>query len=412
MRRRGAEVWWLRYHAGHVAVTEKPVPSPRPKPPAFVNVLLLVVVVAILLVFTEVFLRYQPFVALYYPEEGLDPDTRLSMLYHHKWRGLSDPQRATVGACDSPTARHVKLLFLGDSWMQPTDGIPRGFAESLVATSAVPRACYEITNGGTRSYAPSLMLVKGRKLIAEDRPDFMVVYVDETDVMDETVRYARTTLRGTNGEIERVVPGIADLLQAYERPILVQQRWYTLRLLEQLYYDQVLMPRVMNVLYGSPDPIEYPRIMAMQLSKDPDKDFAAELAYFRGIVREMLKTFVDRVGAERVLVVRHPHYLHLSINGAPPRYNEAMTKILAEETAPLGITYYDAELHLGEIYDGDPTHYMQWPSDPYSHLTDEGFRVFGRGLGRAAEAQLSRVVANAEDPRAPAPAAAGAAAAR
>ena len=398
--------------ARHFVVTEKPSEAPAPKPSAWASVVLLIVVVAMLFGFTEAFLRYQPFVTLDYPKETLDPDARLSMLYHHVSQDVSDPQRAAVGACDSPSARRVKLLFLGDSWMQPTDGIPKGFAESLVMTSAVPNACYEITNGGTRSYAPSLILVKGRKLIAEDRPDFMVVYVDETDVMDETVRYARTTLRGPNGELERVVPGLADLVQAYERPLLVQQRSYTLRLIEQLYYEKVLMPRVFTILYGSPDPVEYSRIMAMQLSKDPDKEFRAELDYFRARVREMLTTFVDRVGADRILVVRHPHYLHLSINGAPPRYNDAMTKILAEETAPLGVTYYDAELHLGEIYDGDPAHYMRWPADPYSHLTDEGFHVFGLALGKAAQAQVSRVVAQGQESKALTPADAGAAATR
>ena len=393
-------------------MTEKPSGAAAPKPPAWASGVLLIVVVAVLFGFTEAFLRYQPFVTLAYPKETLNPDARFSMLYHHVSQGVGDPQRAAVGTCDSPSARHVKLLFLGDSWMQPTDGIPQGFAESLAAMSAVPNACYEITNGGTRSYAPSLILVKGRKLIAEDRPDFMVVYVDETDVMDETVRYARTTLRGPNGELERVVPGIADLVQAYERPVLVQQRSYTLRLIEQLYYEKVLMPRVLTVLYGSPDPVEYSRIMAMQLSKAPDKEFRAELDYFRAVVREMLTTFVDRVGADRVLVVRHPHYLHLSINGAPPRYNNAMTKILAEETAPLGVTYFDAELHLGEIYDGDPARYMRWPADPYSHLTDEGFRLFGLALGKAAQAQVSTVVAKGGGPRTPAPADAGAAGAR
>ena len=385
------------------SVMKTPEENSPAKSSVWANVVLLAIVVAILLVSTEVFFRYQPFVMLDYPKNTLDPDARLSMLYHHKTQGLGDPQLASVGACESPSSRRIKVLFLGDSWMEPIDGIPRGFAESLVEGHTLPNACFEIINGGTRSYSPSLILVKGRKLIAENEPDFIVVHIDETDVMDETVRYSRTTLRGPNGEMERVVPGVADLVQAYERPVLVQQRWHTLRLIEQLYYENVLMPRIVKAIYGTPVPVaDYSRIMAMQLSTSPQKEFRGELDYFRARFREMLGMFVDRVGAQRVLISRHPHYLHLSINGARPRYNDAMTHILAEETERLGVTYYDAALHLTEIYGDDPAHYMRWPADPYSHLTDEGFHLFGRALGKSALDQVTSVVASRQGGAAPA----------
>jgi len=99
----------------------------------------------------------------------------------------------------------------------------------------------------------------------------------------------------------------------------------------------------------------------------------------------------------------------LSIGGERPRYNESLSKILREETSALHVMYYDAGAHLAEIYGGNATRYMRWPADPFSHLTDEGSRLFGRELGKVARERIAADVAAtgqapAEDAGSPAPA--------
>ena len=340
----------------------------------------------------EVALRVQPFVPLDYRMPTRPPEARLSQHYHHERQEIADSPFAKFGECDVASTQHLKLLFLGDSWMQSTAGIPTGFANALVEQTAVD-ACYDVINGGTVSFSPSLMLVKGRKLISEHHPAFVVVYVDETDLMDESVRYMRTTLRGADGTIERVVPNVVDLVSVYERPVLAQQPSYILRLLELTYYEKVLMPRLTTAVFGSDEPIgSYERIMGPRLS-DAGKSLGPEIAYFRASLREMLTTFVQLVGPDRILIARHPHFLHLADGGRTPRYDNSLSELLAVETAAAGVLYYDAGQNLPTIYGGeDPAAYMTWPTDPFSHLTTAGYEKFGRALARYAAPRIDELL--------------------
>jgi hypothetical protein len=280
--------------------------------------------------------------------------------------------------------------------MQSTAGIPTGFATAMVEQSSVD-TCYEVINGGAVSYSPSVMLVRGRELIAEYQPDFVVVYVDETDLMDESVRYKMTTLRGPDGSIERVVPNVVDLMTIYERPVLVQQPSYILRLLEQIYYQKVLTPRLTAAVYGNDEPhASYERIMGPRLLGDAHGDLSGELAYFKASFREMLATFARLVGRDRILIARHPHFLHLVDAGRTPRYDDSLSKLLAEETAAAQVLYYDAGKNLKAIYGGDAAAYMNWPADPFSHLTAAGYGKFGRALGQYAAPRINAPLSTAD----------------
>lgn len=89
----------------------------------------------------------------------------------------------------------LTVLFLGDSWMEDLNGIPMGFAESVSNPAGAHPACVRIVNAGVSSFSPSLMLLKGRSLLAQYQPALIVVQIDATDIMDESLRYAGTLLR-------------------------------------------------------------------------------------------------------------------------------------------------------------------------------------------------------------------------
>jgi len=261
--------------------------------------------------------------------------------------------------------------------MESMDGIPKGFADEFIKRNQKFR-CLRAVNGAVLSYAPSLYLLKGELLLAREDFDLIVVNIDETDLMDESLRYKKTTLRDADGQISRVIPNVADLATLYERPILQNQRIYLLRLIEAIYYDRVLLPRFRHEFFGSSTPIgDYTQIMSPQASADPMRTHAAEIEYFRSVLREMLTRFANHVGPSRVLLVHHPHYLHLEIAPPDKRYNQILASILREEANSSGVQYYSGLAEVDELPADEASILFLWPEDPFSHLTTEGYQRYG-----------------------------------
>jgi hypothetical protein len=340
---------------------------------------------ALTLALLEGALRLQSVVPLTYPPDTLKPERRLSFEHHHDMLHVPPVQMAEVGSGCGSAGPSLKILFLGDSWMESTAGIPTGVAEQLIEGG--PKSlCVRIINAGTTSFAPSLMLVKGEPLIREHAPDLVVVNIDETDLMDESLRYRATTLRDASGRIERVVPNAVDMAAIYQRSVLVQQPIFTLRLLEQVYYEQVLLPRLRRQVLGFPEQVgSYDRIMSVSLSKDPLASHAGEIAYFRGVVSELVERFAAKLPPNRLLLSHHPHRLHLHQGNEPPRYNRVVADVLAEVAAaarPTPVALYEATGDLQALYGVDPTSLWE-PNDPFSHLTQDGYRRYGRFIGKA-----------------------------
>ncbi len=79
------------------------------------------------------------------------------------------------------------VLFQGDSWMQGINDHPE--ANSYLKSRF--NNDYNLINAGTMSYSPSLMSVQ-YDLLKNNfniKPDYMIVYIDQTDVGDEVCRY-------------------------------------------------------------------------------------------------------------------------------------------------------------------------------------------------------------------------------
>jgi hypothetical protein len=342
----------------------------------------------------EVFLHLQPFVSLKYAENTVNPEPRISFEHHHNAYHIPQVQNATLGpGCDNQGKR-LKLLFLGDSWMELTDGIPRGAAESLLEQGPKD-LCVQIINAGTTSFSPSLMLVKGENLIREHSPDFVIANIDETDLMDEYLRYRKTTLRDRAGRIERVVPNVVDLAYLYERSALNQQPVYTLRLIEQIYYDKVLLPRLRREFFGVEMDIgSYELIMSPQLSHNPRTSHAKEIEYFKQVLREMIDRLTAKLPPNGLLLTHHPHLLHLPQGDKPARYNTIVSDVVLEETqtarAPT-VNFYDAQRDLRELYGDNPESFFT-PGDPFSHLTPDGYRRYGRFIGRTLQPLVARAL--------------------
>jgi hypothetical protein len=151
------------------------------------------------------------------------------------------------------------------------------------------------------------MLLKGEYLARQYGADFIIANIDETDLMDEVLRYGPLKLRNENGDLERVVPSVVDLFQLYGWAILQDQPSYLLRLAEKVYLERVIMPRLRRAYYGRALPPTYSQLFAPQLSSDPWSTHAKEIEQLRHAVREMLKRLSAVVGLSYLLITHHPH---------------------------------------------------------------------------------------------------------
>ena len=354
--------------------------------------LLAVAATLLVLALCEVAVRMWPPTNLTF--ENYDPAGRFSYLYHHKPKGMEDVRPLVLHeeACQQGS-QPLSILLLGDSWMQDSEGIPRGLADYL-ESALDPCHCIRLENAGGASYSPSLLLLKGEQEIRRQAPDLVIVNVDETDLMDESIRYRASTLRDADGRIERVVPDFLAQLWPYGHYALREQPSHLLRWIERVYFRKVFFPRMAKLHAGRGGEPSYDELLAPQRSADPRRTHGEEIAYFESVVGEMLERLAAAMGGpERVGLTRHPHYLHLVAASDPARYNTVVSEVLRQQSVSRGITYYDAQSEIPEIYEREFARYFQWPDDPFSHLTREGSRRYGRFIGRAFAAPILRAAA-------------------
>jgi hypothetical protein len=307
------------------------------------------------------------------------PDSQ-SDLTHHKVAGHPDNYAAktTVPANCAPTSATVRVLFLGDSWVEE-GGITEGLA-NYARPHLSANACLELYNAGVASFAPSPMLIKGELLIRSLHPDLVVANIDETDVMDETLRYKDHLLRDESGRITRISPERLDSLFREGLLQIEQHHTYIGRLFAKVYHTRVFMLQLQRLTT-----ITYESLMGPALSSNPRVTHAAELSYFEHILDEFLERMAaDIGGANRILITHHPHYLGMNELGVAKKYNNILSAILAEHCTRHQVPFYEAQSDSRELYGSQFERYFLWPSDKFSHLTHEGYLRYGYLIGRRA----------------------------
>ena len=340
--------------------------------------------------------RLGPFVELADLRADLDESLVASAITHHR-RGRSQDEvtTSTIPAGCVSADRTVRILFLGDSWMYE-GGIVEGFgrhASPLVG----PGVCLELLNGGVPSFAPSLMLVEGLRLIDRHHPDLVVANIDESDLMDETVRYKPYVIRDARGAIERVsAPAMALRLAALQETgmtAIESHPLYVVRLAVKAYYVG-LFP----LLGKLTDPVamtwnQYALMFGPQLSRNPRETHRAAIDYFDGILEEFVPRLSTALGSpNRLMITHHPHYLGVKELRSARNYNDVVSEIVREVCLKYGVTWYDATTDTGRLYGADFPHYFRWPQDTFSHLTHEGFLRYGEAIADRARDSLAVLI--------------------
>ena len=99
---------------------------------------------------------------------------------------------------DNPAQCPLKLLFMGDSFMEGlsrSDTVPVHVKQYLKSVGR--ELC--VFNAGCSTYSPSIFVPQAKKLIPLLKPDIIVIDVDETDLFDDYRRYRDLVVRDSAG---------------------------------------------------------------------------------------------------------------------------------------------------------------------------------------------------------------------
>lgn len=284
---------------------------------------------------------------------------------------------------NSPGA--VKVLFLGDSFMQGrrNNTIPQG-AYNYIKKRRGDKECLDFMNAGVSSYSPAIYIIQARRLIKLRKPGFIVVEFDETDLMDDYIRYRQLMVRDETGVLEAVrhSPTEKEWAEGYLK--VKAEKLYSLRLVKVIYHETVYMPRINKEFYGIPP--SYHALLGPSLCRDSTeayKKYKKEITFFEQNLRELIETLISGIGAvEKILFSYHPHYLHLFTDKKGRRYNTIVADVISRICAEYNIRFYNSTHDIREHFGDKIKGFYRWPKDKFSHFTRKGLLRYGELIGR------------------------------
>lgn len=324
---------------------------------------------AVSLAVLEVALRLQPWIKL----GGFEPSSDSHPIFHHAGPELFIERTFGEHCGDAP---RVKVLLLGDSWMQ--DQVLAGVMGDKIARNLA--RCVLAINGAFYSYSPTLYLLKAKHAVESyGRFDYVFVNIDETDIGNEWLQYRGLIMRNRAGEIVAVPSDIGDpgVRDPFQNGFLWVQEssLYSVRLVKKIIHTHLFMPH----LHRLAKPIGYEDIMKYVFVRDTRDRHARELQYFQERLAEMAETLIAATGdKDRVYVTHHPH-----AKGVIPSDDGGVTylPIVSEALAALhdthGIRVLDARAHIQQIHGDKQADEIYRKDDLFSHLTGDAPKRYG-----------------------------------
>jgi hypothetical protein len=279
----------------------------------------------------------------------------------------------------------LNVLIAGDSWMEEPE-FAKGLLARLRDLSVLDEnlgneSCIRIINTGTGSFSPTPITIRLRGMLAEAKPDVVIINIDETDLMDEWIRYRHSTVLSSNGVPIAVTPFMADLpemVHALALEAISDIPLYILRLVERAFLHGIFLPQVREVLRKRGQLAVYETILAPQRTKNAEATFRDAIMLFEARLKTLAHTVRTLDCTISIIFTHHPHFLHVS-RGASS-YPFSVSSIMRSALSDSGIMLYFAGDEMESVHGSGylAEEVFQWPADPFSHLTPKGNVNFGR----------------------------------
>jgi len=212
------------------------------------------------------------------------------------------------------------VLLQGDSWIQQISD----FSENSNYLKKNLGKNYNIVSAGISSYSPSLMSLQF-KLLEEKfkiQPDFLITYIDQTDITDETCRYKNLKKYDVNKNLIAVdyekyplfvdpfnIDRIIKLseISLTDRPKIDKVRKY---LNYKIVKAMIKIVKVANYKINKFSISK--KCYGEHIEKNLISPSKKDVDYFKDSIREYFIRISDSEKLKKIYVVTHPYHKHIT----------------------------------------------------------------------------------------------------
>ena len=257
--------------------------------------------------------------------------------FYKKYSEIVNHVRLTTSPSDPTTTKNINLnemlftvinksdtgntiLFQGDSWIQQITDVKEN--SNYLKKSLGQN--YTILGAGVSSYAPSLMSLQF-KLLEENfkiKPDFLVTYIDQTDIGDEVCRYKNLKRFDLNGNLKAVTYEKYPLfVDPFNIDKIIKLSEINLSNTSKIYIVQKYMNYKIMKSWNRIIKMSNYKINKVVISNDCgwaqiEKQLISEnindINYFKKSVSEYFTRISKSNNLKKIYVVTHPQYKHLT----------------------------------------------------------------------------------------------------
>jgi hypothetical protein len=205
----------------------------------------------------------------------------------------------------------TSILFMGDSWME--QAIYYKKSDNLINNYSKKKNI-NYYNAGISSYSPTLMNIQYQILKTDFNlnPDFIVLYIDQTDFGDDLCRYKKNK-RYVKGELYGVqdffyAPRMISMLEIdikYKNLLLREIIQFNHYVKEKSFIATNKFKSLFKLnknIYGC----DLENIFRYLIN--PTK---SEIKYFRDTIKDLFENLINEDSIKNVMVVTFPHRNHL-----------------------------------------------------------------------------------------------------
>lgn len=251
---------------------------------------------------------------------------------------------------------------------------------------------FVLWNAGYSSYAPLIYEAQARELIPRYQPDFLILSLDETDLIDDFALYHPWTQKNSSGEVIAVNASEPNRIKLEGYQLLREIPFYTLRLLGmwalkiKLYFVFENYRKEFKGKYYTHPLADTNRRHSFNLAHIFDEDPGSDVKYrpeirsfeidLDGLFSALKKLMKD---PKKILIITHPHPHHLTPDTRGILWKKRVAEIAARQARKHEIAFFDSADELQKQFGENPEDFYI-PGD--MHFNERGFELYAQAVGK------------------------------
>jgi len=295
----------------------------------------------------------------------------------HHMRGFEDylhvkenPTKLLFSSYPEENLDKPLVLFQGDSWFDMVESAPEW---GRMLTDFAGKHGLRIANGGTSSFAPTLM-EKQFEILTRDfqlKPAWVVAYVDQTDIGDEYCRYRPNFYHNSDSDWG-VAPEPLGADEVYEMNFFLEQ--------QKVLNDSSSMPLTKAISFAALRIARYApwnrkpvRCGFEDIIRPLEESDGDAVRHFEKRLISYINRVLNQGGVEKLIFVTHNHRRHLIDDDFGPKYKLSVDQVIEGvlNKLPLGSRHQISHQHIKSSSVDDFA-----VGDPASHLNNTSYPLF------------------------------------